>query len=156
MFFELVDATYRPLRSYRKVAGELFGSGGCLSAESGQIVPTGFSAACSAPSRQGWQGFGAIVQTCWHQVSAAAGLLQRCWTHVHCEPIQLTRDDDGVFHWAASPPLKTVVDMHNIPFGGWFKRSRNYFTIELDGREVIYERVAVTPEGNWICTLKVS
>ena len=75
---------------------------------------------------------------------------------MHCEPIQLTRDDDGTFHWAAPPPPKTVVDMHNIPFGAWFRRNRNYFVIELDGREVIYERIAVTPEGNWICALKVS
>ena len=84
------------------------------------------------------------------------GLLQRCWTHVHCEPIPLTRDNDGKFHFAGELPLKTIIDMHNIPFGAWFKRDRNFFTIELDGREVIYERVAVTPEGNWICTLKVS
>jgi hypothetical protein len=89
-------------------------------------------------------------------VTAAAGLLQRCLNSVNCEPIPITRDEEGNFHFAGPLPLKTVVDMHNIPFGRWFHRGRNFFTIELDGREVTYERVAVTPEGNWICTLKVA
>jgi hypothetical protein len=88
-------------------------------------------------------------------VTAAAGLLQRCLDAVSYEPIPLTRDADGAFHFAGPLPLKTTLDVHNIPFGGWFRLSRNFFTIELDGREVTYERVAVTPEGNWICTLKV-
>lgn len=87
-------------------------------------------------------------------MTAADGLLQRCWDAVLCEPIALTRDDDGNFHFAGELPLRTVVDMHNIPFGAWFRRGRGKFTIELDGREVVYERVAVTPEGNWICKLR--
>jgi len=73
-----------------------------------------------------------------------------------CEPIPLVRDDDGYYHFADEGlPLKTTVDMHNLPFGSWLKRSRAAFTIELDGREVTYDRIAVTPEGHWICRLRI-
>ena len=73
-----------------------------------------------------------------------------------CEPIPLTRDDEGNFHFADEAlPYKTIVDMHNIPFGRWFRRDRTSFTIELDGRSVTWDRIAVTPEGHWICRMRV-
>ena len=74
-----------------------------------------------------------------------------------CEPIPLVRDDEGHFHFAPDEglPLKTVIDIHNLPFGQWMKLSRWSIIIELEGREVIYDRVAVTPEGHWICRLRI-
>lgn len=73
-----------------------------------------------------------------------------------CEPIALTRDLEGNFHFAEyGLPLKTVIDTHNLAFGSWMRISRHSVIIELDGREVIYDRVAVTPEGHWICRLRV-
>ena len=74
-----------------------------------------------------------------------------------CEPIALVRDNDGEFHFAPDEglPLKTIVDSHNLPFGQWMKIHRHSIIIELDGRTVIYDRIAVTPEGHWICRLRI-
>lgn len=74
-----------------------------------------------------------------------------------CEPIALVRDNDGNFHFHEDGglPLNTVIDMHNMPFGRWVQLMRQSVIFELDGREVVYERIAVTPEGYWICRLKI-
>lgn len=73
-----------------------------------------------------------------------------------CEPIALVRDDKGYFHFSDDGlPFKTIIDVQNIPFGEWMKLHRASVIIELDGRTVTYDRVAMTPEGYWICRLRV-
>lgn len=73
-----------------------------------------------------------------------------------CEPLILTKDADGEWHFSPEGlPARTVIDTFNLPFRPWAKRERGKLTIELDGREAIYDRIGYTPEGHWVCQLRV-
>jgi hypothetical protein len=73
------------------------------------------------------------------------------------EPIQFIIDENGDYHFAGDcQPLKTVIDIHNLPFR-WvrFDETRKRVTIELDDKVVVYDRVAVGLHGEWICVLRI-
>jgi hypothetical protein len=71
-----------------------------------------------------------------------------------CEPVVLVEDVSGDLHFDAKLPLKTVIDVHNL-LGHWARTVRGTVVMELDERKVIYERIGLTPEGHWVCRLKV-
>ena len=71
------------------------------------------------------------------------------------EPIIFTKDDNGAYHFKdESWPSRTVIDIHSLAFR-WIKVSNDCIIIELDGRSVIYDCVGVTPQGHWVCEVRV-
>lgn len=73
-----------------------------------------------------------------------------------CEPIVFDQDDEGNWHFAeAGLPLKTKIDVHGGLLGLWIRTEYEKVIIELDGRSVIYDRIGFTPEGYWVCRLRV-
>lgn len=71
-----------------------------------------------------------------------------------CEPIVFQYGNDDEFHFPDSLPLKTTVDIHNL-MGMWMKTDRGALIITLDGRTVTYDRIGFTPEGHWVCRLRI-
>lgn len=91
-------------------------------------------------------------------MTAASGLLKRCWENMTYEPIEFIRDADGTTHFASgSLPYKTIICVHDLNFR-WIKpdESRGLVEIELDGRKIVYERTGVGPHGEWLCTLRIA
>lgn len=90
-------------------------------------------------------------------MNAAEGLLKLCWQAIMYEPIEFAQFPDGSIHFLddTTLPAKTVIDVHNLPFG-WVKldESRARVTITLDGRVVIYDRFGVGIHGEWLCRLR--
>lgn len=73
-----------------------------------------------------------------------------------CEPIIFDQDDDGNYHFAEGGlPLKTIIDVHSGLLGLWIKVGWDKVIIELDGRIVIYDCIGITPEGHWVCRLRI-
>jgi hypothetical protein len=73
------------------------------------------------------------------------------------EPLEFIVDHDGSYHFAhASQPYKTAIHINNLAWR-WAKvdESRARVTITLDGRTVVYDRVAVGLHGEWICVLRI-
>jgi hypothetical protein len=88
-------------------------------------------------------------------MNAADGLLQMCRIEMIPEPLQFKRDADGAYHWATEvPPIKTVIDPRAGVFM-WIKCSGDTVTVELDGKSVVYHRIAFGPHGEWICSLMI-
>jgi hypothetical protein len=71
------------------------------------------------------------------------------------EPIVVTRDADGVHHFAtAARPLRIVVDVHGLSVGfGWLDLNTvtKTITISMDGEILIYHRVGKDLHGHWVC-----
>ena len=71
-----------------------------------------------------------------------------------CEPIIFELDDDGEWIFPQSLPLKTTVDVNNLK-ALWMKTERGKLIIEHIGRKAIYERIGLTPQGYWVCRLRI-
>ncbi len=88
-------------------------------------------------------------------MNVADGLIRRCLLAMIPEPLQFNRDESGIWHWAETAPLKTVID----PRAGvhsWIVVHGTTATIKLDGKTIIYDRIAIGPHGEWICALRMN
>lgn len=71
-----------------------------------------------------------------------------------CEPIVFSTNRSGDFQLPDVLPLKTAVDVQNL-VGLWLRTEKGSLIIELGERRVIYDRIGYTPEGHWVCRLRV-
>jgi len=82
-------------------------------------------------------------------------LVERCMDQLIPEPVVVTKDEDGIHHFATTArPLRIVVDVHSLSVGfGWMNLNtvKKTITVSLDGEVLVYRRVGKDLHGWWVC-----
>jgi hypothetical protein len=81
-------------------------------------------------------------------------LMERAINSLAPEPVALTLDSSGDWHFASNyQPFRTVIDVQKLPVGSWIRIDSHLgvLAITLDGKTVTYERVAISLNDEWIC-----
>jgi hypothetical protein len=91
-------------------------------------------------------------------MNAADGLLHLCRNAMISESIWFTADANGEHRLALEAlPYRTIIDIHNLArlTGTSVKLGNAMITIEAAGRTVIYDRIGLTLEGQWVCNMRL-